>query len=107
MNDRPRLTLATRDVLQALAQSDETWGLSVVRSSGRPTGTVYPILQRLETYGWVDSRWDDAPRPGPRRRLYRLTDVGRLQVEEMRDASDSAEPANPRIQGFATVAGVA
>ena len=44
--------------------------------SGLPSGTVYPALRRLEREGLLQSRWEDAPGPGPRRRVYRLTRDG-------------------------------
>jgi PadR family transcriptional regulator PadR len=39
-------------------------------------GTIYPAMQRLERDGLVSSAWD-AP-SGRKRRLYTLTDEGRL-----------------------------
>jgi PadR family transcriptional regulator PadR len=43
------------------------------------SGTLYPILARLEQAGWFESRWE-TERPQalgrPRRRLYRLTGLG-------------------------------
>ena len=74
-----RLTPALRDVLACLFDAtEEIWGLRVSTASGRPTGTVYPLLERLEREQLVCSRWEmDRDRPGPRRRLYALTDEGR------------------------------
>ncbi len=73
-----RITAATIDVLSALdAGFEPTWGLAIIKTSGRPAGSVYPILERLERAGWVSSRWEDDPsRTGPRRRFYELTDEG-------------------------------
>ena len=78
MRKLSRVTAATVDVLRALlSQPDPTWGLLIVKSTGRSAGTVYPILDRLEDAGWVRSRWDDdEARPGPRRRIYSLTEDG-------------------------------
>ncbi|WP_211340844.1 helix-turn-helix transcriptional regulator [Xylanimonas allomyrinae] len=43
----------------------------------RPTGTIYPLLDRLEREGFVVSRWDlGSARPGPPRRMYELTASG-------------------------------
>lgn len=74
-----RLTPAVRDVLSILLDADgDLWGLRVSTDSGRPTGTVYPLLERLERADLVASRWElERDRPGPRRRLYVLTDEGR------------------------------
>jgi DNA-binding PadR family transcriptional regulator len=78
MQPLSRITAATIDVLSVLSSTSEpSWGLAVIKSSGRPAGSVYPILERLEQAGWVTSRWEqDADRPGPRRRYYELTADG-------------------------------
>lgn len=85
MEPLTRITPATLDVLGRLLEStDPTWGLVVIKRSGRPAGTVYPILDRLERLGWVESHWDDAAdRPGPRRRLYRLTADGAAAAPQL------------------------
>src|SRR5690349_17465338 len=78
MDALSRMTPATADVLDALLGSGSVWGLRIVKATGRPAGSVYPILERLERAGWVSSVWEDDPaRPGPRRRLYELTTNGR------------------------------
>lgn len=73
-----RITPATTDVLTALlGEREPTWGLRIVGLTNRPAGSVYPILERLERAGWVESEWEEDPaRSGPRRRLYRLTADG-------------------------------
>jgi DNA-binding IclR family transcriptional regulator len=73
-----RITGATVDVLRALrAAPGPQWGLLIIKATGRPAGSVYPILERLEQRGWVVSSWeDDKARSGPRRRLYRFTPDG-------------------------------
>jgi PadR family transcriptional regulator, regulatory protein PadR len=78
MTPLSRITEATVAVLEILTRHDEPcWGLLLIKESGKPAGSVYPILDRLENAGWVTSSWEtDASRPGPRRRYYRLTDDG-------------------------------
>jgi PadR family transcriptional regulator, regulatory protein PadR len=78
MEPLSRITPATIDVLSVLQDTDgPCWGLLVIKSSGRPAGSVYPILERLEASGWVTSSWEDDPsRVGPRRRYYELTPDG-------------------------------
>lgn len=78
-----RLTPALRSVLLHLLLDEvHTWGLRVVKETGRPTGTVYPILDRLEREGFLVSRWEDDPAAsGPRRRLYSFTGAGRAWAE--------------------------
>ena len=43
-------------------------------------GTVYPALYRLERKGLVRSTWENVS--GRRRRVYRLTNRGRLELEQ-------------------------
>lgn len=88
MQPLKRVTPATVDVLIALVEaSDPVWGLLVVSSTGRPAGSVYPILERLESIEWVTSDWEvDARRTGPRRRLYRLTPDGLTAARAAIDA---------------------
>jgi DNA-binding PadR family transcriptional regulator len=80
-----RVTPATLDVLAVLQHSSKPiWGLAVIKSSARPAGSVYPILERLERAGWVESEWADEPeRPGPRRRYYELTRDGALAARAL------------------------
>lgn len=78
MEPLTRITAATIDVLSALIDGGESvWGLQVIKQTGRPPGSVYPILDRLERSGWVHSEWEtDNERSGPRRRFYALTAEG-------------------------------
>ncbi|RYY13221.1 MAG: PadR family transcriptional regulator [Alphaproteobacteria bacterium] len=79
MEPLTRITVPTVDVLNALiAHEGPTWGLAVIRDTGRLPGTVYPLLERLERLGWLVSSWEESPeRPGPRRRLYDFTAEGK------------------------------
>lgn len=93
-----RVTVPTLDVLRALLAADgPTWGLLVIKATGRQAGTVYPILERLERQGWIRSSWDDdADRPGPRRRLYEFTADGASAAVELLDARQAEEGAAAR-----------
>lgn len=77
----PRMTLTTQAVLHALIDepATERYGLELSAATGLPSGTVHPILARLESLGWVESAWEeiDTQKVGrPRRRYYRITDRG-------------------------------
>ncbi|WP_436529646.1 PadR family transcriptional regulator [Actinoplanes sp. HUAS TT8] len=76
-----RATAAVRRVLSAFLQDPaaERYGLDLMRAGGCPSGTLYPILTRLETAGWISARWEDldpAVAGRPARRYYRLTPGG-------------------------------
>jgi PadR family transcriptional regulator, regulatory protein PadR len=95
MEPLQRVTAPTCEVLQVLLDAGEPlWGLKIMSASGRPSGTIYPILDRLERQGWVRSEWEaDDARPGPRRRLYELTAEGAPAAEELLRARAESPPA--------------
>jgi PadR family transcriptional regulator PadR len=72
-------------VLQALAQGHR-FGFDIMDATRLPSGTVYPVLRRLERLGLVGSAWEDDGRARkanrPRRRNYQLTRAGREQLNE-------------------------
>ena len=83
-----RMSLQTLRVLDAFLESptDELSGADVQRRSHLASGTLYPILLRLESAGWFVSRWeaiDPASAGRPRRRLYRLTPTGLARASEV------------------------
>lgn len=44
-------------------------------------GSLYPALERLQTKGWVTSKWGDSP-TGRKARYYTITASGRRQLGE-------------------------
>jgi PadR family transcriptional regulator PadR len=90
-----KLSTEARRVLMVLldAPREETYGFELTKVAGLPSGTVYPILRRLEDMGWIMSRWemiDEHHQGRRRRRYYRLTDEGILKS---RQAVDAQAPA--------------
>lgn len=79
----PRITLVTCDVLDALLRLDGTersYGAVLAREADRPSGTVYPVLQRMARCGWLTATQeteDPATLGRPQRIVYALTDTGR------------------------------
>ncbi len=73
------LTLPTTLVLHALARGHHH-GFDVMDATGLPSGTVYPILRRLEREGLVSADWEAAAiareEQRPPRRYYELTAAG-------------------------------
>src|SRR5690348_6768054 len=77
----PRMTIPTQLVLEVLLAdlAGELYGVEIGERAGLRSGTVHPILARLEGVGWLRSRWEDIdPRVEgrPPRRYYRLTADG-------------------------------
>ncbi|HTV80660.1 MAG TPA: helix-turn-helix transcriptional regulator [Steroidobacteraceae bacterium] len=82
-----RISLQTLRVLEAFLENPaaEQSGADVQRRSSIASGTLYPILLRLESAGWFTSRWeqiDPVAAGRPRRRLYRLTRTGLARAGE-------------------------
>ena len=75
-----RVTLPTAMVFQALLDGHHH-GFDIMEATGLPSGTVYPILRRLDAEGLVRSRWERDSvahrEQRPPRRYYELTAGGR------------------------------
>jgi PadR family transcriptional regulator PadR len=100
------MTIATLKVLGALLEDPERrlYGLQICKAAGLPSGSIYPILARLEQAGWLVSEWEtvDPVKAGrPRRRHYRLTGLGERSaseaMEEVRRSVLPKGPATPRL----------
>lgn len=93
MGSAPRMTVSTLAVLGAFLEtpSDALYGLEIGRKADLNSGTLYPILARLESAGWVESHWEDADASEsgrPRRRYYSLTGEGATKATRaVEDAS--------------------
>nr|WP_082772382.1 PadR family transcriptional regulator [Actinoplanes sp. TFC3] len=80
-----RMTSSVLKVIAALLAdpTSERYGLQIMQATGLPSGTLYPILVRLERAGWVESKWEDvdpALEGRPSRRYYRLTAEGETEA---------------------------
>jgi PadR family transcriptional regulator PadR len=74
-----RLTTPLLKLLNVLLvdPTSKYWGFEIMKGTGLASGTVYPLLARLEGMRWLESGWDDEQNvSGPRRRYYRLTGEG-------------------------------
>ena len=84
----PRITLQTAVILHAIARGLRH-GFDIIDATGMPSGTVYPILRRLEDAGLLRSKWEDArtahDEQRPPRRYYQLTGAGSVALREALD----------------------
>ena len=74
-----RSSTQTLSIFEALLARPRAWrhgyDLSVVTEL--KSGTLYPVLMRLNDRGFLDSKWEESELPGrPPRRMYRLTAAG-------------------------------
>lgn len=79
------MTVAVATVLAALLDEPDAdrYGLELMAATGLPSGTIYPILRRLQDAGWVTAHWeriDPVAAGRPARRYYRLTADGVQQA---------------------------
>jgi PadR family transcriptional regulator, regulatory protein PadR len=80
--------------------SARQYGYDLMKATKLPSGTLYPMLARLQAEGLVTSEWE--PQPGdasgrPPRKYYQLTGEGaRVARLELAQASLAA---HPNVQG--------
>lgn len=96
----PRMTLQVQLVLNEMLSepAEQRYGLDLCEATGLPSGTIYPIMARLERIKWVESDWEDPDahiaEGRPRRRYYRLTREGaEAAAEALRDIQRSRKNA--------------
>ena len=78
MKDEVKLTHTSALVLKVISGGCN-YGFDIMERTGLPSGTVYPILRRLEEAGLILARWEpEAARElqRPQRRYYKLTRAG-------------------------------
>lgn len=73
------LSAPARKLLAILAEAGRNWrhGYDLSRRAGIKSGTLYPLLIRLEAQGHLEAEWQAPAEPGrPPRHAYRLTAAG-------------------------------
>jgi PadR family transcriptional regulator, regulatory protein PadR len=77
-----RMTAGVARVVRVFLDDPDApvYGFDLMQRTGFPSGTVYPILARLERAGWITGQLETAGEASgegrPARRLYRLTAEG-------------------------------
>lgn len=85
MTLRLRRSPQTLALLTALLRRAQAWhyGYELLKATGVKSGTLYPILARLQRGGWLEQRWEKSSAPGrPPRHLYRLSRQGKIAAQE-------------------------
>jgi DNA-binding PadR family transcriptional regulator len=99
----PRMTQQTLRVLQALVRDPSAghYGLELCEATGLPSGTVYPIVARLERALWLESAWEDPEQHvkegRPRRRYYILTRDGAAKAHNALAAAVQRETSTGSV----------
>lgn len=77
------------------------YGYELSKATGLSSGTLYPLLMRLNDRGLLESRWQEPQRAGrPARHAYRLNGRG---VELARQVATEADEQANRRRARATV----
>jgi PadR family transcriptional regulator, regulatory protein PadR len=82
---KPRITTQTLRVLGAftLAPTEGLSGAAIAKRTNLRSGTLYPILFRLEQTKWLESEWeagDPSEMGRPRCRFYKITALGEKEA---------------------------
>ena len=95
----PRISPETLLVLECFLQRPTGWhyGYELSRETKLKSGTLYPILMRLEKYKLLEARWVATQEGVPPRHTYRLTpdgyELARTQIAEARPRAMIRQPA--------------
>ena len=56
-----RITVSVARVLSAFLADPaaDRYGLDLMKATDLPSGTLYPILQRLQQSGWIAAHWEE------------------------------------------------
>jgi DNA-binding PadR family transcriptional regulator len=92
MSRNRALSTQAQTVLAVLAKAGGEWrhGYDLVRLTGLRSGTIYPLLIRLEAQGYLEAEWQPPVAAGrPPRHAYRLTASG---IQLAREVSAQQRP---------------
>jgi PadR family transcriptional regulator, regulatory protein PadR len=79
------LSPAAQRLLATMANAREGWcyGYELCRQADIKSGTLYPLLMRLEAQGFLEAEWQlPTERGRPPRHAYRLTTAGHRLARE-------------------------
>lgn len=96
MVDKIRMSGPTLKLLKVLLENPKRAlsGAEISKITDLGSGTLYPLLQRLATAGWIVGEWEkvDPSEIGrPKRRLYKLTRSG--QAAALKEFAQYQTPA--------------
>jgi PadR family transcriptional regulator PadR len=100
-----KVTAALERVLRVFVSdpAERRYGYDLMKAAKLPSGTLYPMLARLQREGLVTSEWESPQEDGggrPPRKYYRLTSEGlrvaRLELAHASPAARRGPGADPR-----------
>ena len=98
MTRQRALSKPTRTLLATLLKAPNEWrhGYDLASETGLKSGTLYPLLIRLEAQGYLEAEWRQPVASGrPPRHAYRLSPAGqRAARAEAAEAAELVATAN-------------
>lgn len=85
------MAASTKPLILAILAQGEIYGYQIIQTVTQLSGgaldwaegMLYPVLHRLEKEGFIQSQWKLSDN-GRKRKYYRLTDLGRQELEKER-----------------------
>jgi PadR family transcriptional regulator PadR len=111
--DEVRITATVARVLRAFLEDAgiPRYGLEIMEVTGLSSGTLYPILGRLEKAGWLKSQWEDISTTSagrPARRFYTIVPAAARQARfELTELARQVQPPAQRPHRLRTLRGEA
>lgn len=96
------LSNSARSLLAALLEARGRWsyGYELASLTGIKSGTLYPLLIRLEAQGYLQAEWQPPVATGrPPRHAYRLTAAGQ-QIARAEGAAPDRGAAVPELRAM-------
>ena len=104
MKRERRSSAQTLSIFEALLAQPRKWrhGYDLSLQTELKSGTLYPVLMRLNDRGFLDSKWEESDLPGrPPRRMYRLNSAGIAHAKSELAMQDEISVAGKSLRGRA------
>jgi len=100
------MAASTKPIILAILANGEIYGYQIIQSvieiSGSTLewseGMLYPVLHRLEKENFIQSQWKMSEN-GRRRKYYRLTESGKIELDKERKQWLSVHKVLSRVWG--------
>ena len=92
-------------VMSLLAKKQSSYGFELLQLFNQigldlNEGTLYPLLNRMQKNGWLDSHWETPVDGGHPRRFYELSSIGESLLPEMRTSFQSQTSSLDKIENI-------
>ncbi|MFZ0368906.1 MAG: PadR family transcriptional regulator [Halobacillus sp.] len=89
--------------LLSIISQGETYGYEMIEKLNQhgftmvKEGSIYPLLLRMKKEGWVVTSQKQLPSGGPKRKYYKLTEKGEVELEEFKKRWDTVSSSVERL----------